>query len=207
MLDCLSVLLNIISLGPCNVGHVQKPMEHQATHIKPLLKNTRRVEDALVGTEAIPKCDITQRLTLLFSKDSARQGSDKRAMTQDCISPFASKACKWQDSEAHQAGFIGPMNLIRVSEMVGYDAEHQLRPSVAARMEQFLGNLYFPVFLVVSRALSGWFLKFEAYWKPLSFAPIPQKNPYGIEKSFPSLSTIMVLSWVEAVECFPVFSK
>ena len=136
MVDCLTLLQNVCSLSPCNVGHVQTPLFHQATSMQAHMKHTRRVEDVLWKANL----DITQRITLLFSKESSRQGSDKRPLTQTCIAPFAGKTCKWQDSEAHQTGVLGPLPILRVSEMVGYDPDSGMRPGAAARLEQTLGQ-------------------------------------------------------------------
>ena len=100
------------------------------------MKHSRKVEDTLWKASL----DISQRVTLLFSKESTRQGSDKRALTQGCISPFATKNCKWQDSDAHQTGVLGPLPILKVSEMVGYDPDTGMRPGAAARVEQMLGQ-------------------------------------------------------------------
>lgn len=136
MVDCLTLLQNVCSLSPCNVGHVQTPVFHSATSMQAHMKHSRKVEDVLWKANL----DISQRVTLLFSKETTRQGSDKRALTQLCISPFAAKNCKWQESEAHQSGVVGPLPLLKVSEMVGYDADTGMRPGAASRVEQMLGQ-------------------------------------------------------------------
>lgn len=136
MVDCLTLLQNVCSLSPCNVGHVQTPVFHSATSMQAHMKHSRKVEDILWKANL----DISQRVTLLFSKETTRQGSDKRALTQACISPFAGKNCKWQESEAHLSGVVGPLPLLKVSEMVGYDSDTGMRPGAASRVEQMLGQ-------------------------------------------------------------------
>ena len=100
-----------------------------------LIKHARRLEDALLKTDL----DITQKVTLLFSKDANRPGTDKRPLTQSCVSPVATKVCKWQESEAHQSGILQGLPLVKVSDMEGYDPENGQRPGAAARLEQNLG--------------------------------------------------------------------
>ena len=126
--ECL--LPEPLQCGACANSPLPSSHVHASSH-----KHSRRVEDVLWKANL----DIAQRVTLLFSKESSRQGSDKRPLTQTCISPFASKNCKWQDSEAHQTGVLGPLPILRVSEMVGYDPDSGMRPGAAARMEQTLG--------------------------------------------------------------------
>ena len=133
MVDALTLLQNVCSLGPYNVGFIQKPLFHAATSMGALVKHQRKMEDMLLKSDL----DFSQSLTLMFSKDSARQGSDKRPQTQGCMVPWASKANKWQDSEAIQSGILGPLQLVSVMEMQGYDPES--RPGPAARVEQTLG--------------------------------------------------------------------
>ncbi|CAK9105767.1 Uncharacterized protein SCF082_LOCUS49288, partial [Durusdinium trenchii] len=129
MLDSVSLMQNVCALGPQNVGLVQNPVFHAGTTMQALVKHSRRLEDALMKSEL----DITQRVTLLFQKEAARQGSDKRPLTQVAVSPVASKACKWSDCEVHQTGLVGPLPLVRVSDMEGYDPENGLRPGAGAR--------------------------------------------------------------------------
>lgn len=134
MLDSVSLMQNVCALGPQNVGLVQNPVFHAGTTMQALVKHSRRLEDALMKSEL----DITQRVTLLFQKEAARQGSDKRPLTQVAVSPVASKACKWSDCEVHQTGLVGPLPLVRVSDMEGYDPENGLRPGAGARVERTL---------------------------------------------------------------------
>ena len=135
LLDCVSLLQNVCALGPQNCGHVQNPLFHQATTMHALIKHGRRLEDALLKTDL----DISQKVTLLFSKEANRPGTDKRPLTQSCVSPFSTRVCKWQESEAHQSGVLKDLPLVKVSDMEGYDPENGQRPGAAARLEQNLG--------------------------------------------------------------------
>ena len=143
--ECLELLRNVCALSSRNVGHVQLPLLHASSTIQAVIKHQRKIEDALMSTDI----EMRQGLTLLYAKDSSRASSDRRANTQACITVYADKSCKWIDCDALSSGTIGPLPLIRVSEMAGYDAETGSRPSAAARVEQML---YFYWWLVeVSR--------------------------------------------------------
>ena len=135
LLECVTMLQNVCSLGPFNCGHVQAPLFHQATTVNALVKHSRKLEDALLKTEL----EMQQKVVLFFQKEPSRAGSDKRPLTQMCYAPYSSKACKWTDSEAHSTGVLHGLPLIRVSDMEGYDPDNGLRPGAAARIEQWLG--------------------------------------------------------------------
>lgn len=133
--DCLELLRNVCSLSSRNLGHIQLPLIHASTTMQAIIKHRRKIEDGLIqGTDV----ELRQGVTLLFAKDSSRAASDRRPSTQNCLTVFADKSCKWTDSEALQAGTIGPLPLLRVSEMTGYDSETGSRPSAATRVEQML---------------------------------------------------------------------
>lgn len=91
-----------------------------------VVKNTHRLQLALLNGD------------LIFAKEGSRQGSDKRPLTQNCAAISTGKACRWQESEALQNSALGPLPLLKVSEMQGYDPESGTRPGAAARLEQML---------------------------------------------------------------------
>lgn len=132
--ECLDLVNNVCSMGQTNVGHVQVPLYHSGTTVSALLKHRRKLEDCLLKADM----DITNTLTLVFAKESARATTDKRPITQQVITPYAGKTCKWMESEALQNSVVGPLPLLRVSEMQGYDPEGGARPGAAARLEQKL---------------------------------------------------------------------
>lgn len=134
ILDCLDFVNNICSLSPRNIGRIQLPWFHQATSMNALLKHRRKLEDALLKSDM----DFTNTLTLLYSKDSSRSGTDRRPLTQSVITPFAGKSCKWLETDTLQSALLGPLPLLKVSEMQGYDFDAGLKPGAAARIEQTL---------------------------------------------------------------------
>ena len=136
MVDCLGLLQNVCSLGSGNVGFIQQPLFHQATSMAALMKHKHKLEITLLKHEL----DLTQNLCLTYSKDSCRQGSDKRPQIQNCMAPWYGKGSKWQESEAFQSGLLGPLNLLNVMDMKGYDHDTGARPGPAARLEQTLAS-------------------------------------------------------------------
>jgi len=109
-------------------------MHHSSTTMQAIIKHRRKLEDAMLATNS----EIRHGVTLMFAKDSTRSGSDRRPATQNVLTLFSDKSCKWNESEALQSGCIGPLPLIRVSDMQGYDQETGARPSAGARLEQML---------------------------------------------------------------------
>ncbi len=132
-LDRLSMINNVCAMGPTNIGHIQLPVVHSQTSIGAVLKHQRPLEDALLAADM----DFSQTMTLLFSKEQARSGSDRRPTSQACRIVTSSKQNKWLAGEKLQSGFMGDLPLIPVSQMVGYDPD--ARPSASARAEQILG--------------------------------------------------------------------
>ena len=134
MMDSVGFLQNVVSISNLSIGHVQLPLFHPATSMNTILKNTHRLQLALLNGDL----DISSNVTLLFSKEGSRQGSDKRPLTQNCVAISAGKTCRWQECDALQSGVLGPLPLLKVSEMQGYDPESGQRPGAAARLEQML---------------------------------------------------------------------
>jgi len=134
MMDSVTFLQNVVSISNLNIGHVQFPLFHPATSMNTVVKNTHRLQLALLNGDL----DMTSTVTLIFAKEGSRQGSDKRPLTQNCAAISTGKACRWQESEALQNSVLGPLPLLKVSEMQGYDPESGTRPGAAARLEQML---------------------------------------------------------------------
>lgn len=131
--EALNMLCNICSLGQGNIGHIQLPQVHSQTSLGAVCKNRNRIQDSLLKAGM----DFSQTLTLGFSKETVRAGSEKRPATQSCFVATGGKTSKWSSSEMLQAGLLNNLPLIKVSDMEGYDAES--RPNAAQRMEQNLG--------------------------------------------------------------------
>lgn len=130
--DALSLLCNVCAMGQTNVGHIQLPQVHQQTNLSAVCKNRIKLQEQLLKAQI----DFSHNLCLSFSKESVRSGSDSRPATQTCWVTYSGKNCKWLTSELLQTGVLGPLPLMKVSDMEGYEAES--RPGAAQRIEQKL---------------------------------------------------------------------
>ena len=128
------MLASLIASSSGSLGHVQLPMSHRAMAPSTATKNRRTVEDLLLKQ----KLSVDNHLVLLFDRPAEGNSSDRRSLVQCCLmTPSgASSASVWQNSQAMQDGRIGPLPLIRVADMVGFDETN--RPSPSARIEQLL---------------------------------------------------------------------
>ena len=135
IVDGLSKLSTVVSMSICNIGHIQYPLLHAATTLSATVKHTRRIQDTLLSAEL----DFSTNVTLTYSRDgSVRQSSDKQPVTQSCVVVMSTKPeNKWADSECIQSGVIGPLPVISVSEMQGYDPEN--KPAPGQRASQNFG--------------------------------------------------------------------
>lgn len=83
--------------------------------------------------------DVLQQLSLTFDKSTLPAG-DKRPPWHPCL--FITSSLEgvgmWDSCAAVGTKSIGPCPLIRVSDMLGYDAEN--RPAPSARLEQSFGT-------------------------------------------------------------------
>ena len=135
MAETMSMLTNLCAMSPNNLGHLQLPLLQAQTTWPAIVKHRRALEDCLLKAGV----EYSQTLTLMFNKESARAGADKRPPSQTCMMNLSSKTSKWLEGEIFQTGVLGPLPLVKVSEMEGYDAE--TRPGAAARVEQRLGKM------------------------------------------------------------------
>ena len=129
--NALNTLATVLSLSVNNVGHVQLPVPHSNTTPSAVLKHRRTIEDGLMASDV----DVTQTVALHFSPPSDARSSDRRNNIQTCIfaAPTSTtKQCAWT-----APSLIGPLSLIKTSEMIGYDAD--ARPGPTVRTEQNLG--------------------------------------------------------------------
>lgn len=118
----------VLNMGNQNIGHVQLPVAHTNTTSQALIKHRRHVEDSLLQKGL----DVTQTVALQFSKPADANTSDKRRLLQSCLAVASDpKACPWSAPSV-----IGPAPLVKVSDMIGYDADS--RPGATARAEQRL---------------------------------------------------------------------
>ena len=132
--SCIAMFNTVLSLSNRNVGLVLMPIPHAQTCQTALLKHQRLLEDQMVKAGL----DVTRRITLLLDKQSGGE-SDKRKISQPCLmvstaTGQAEPDNEWFQSNAWIQQCIGPLQVIKVSEMVGYDPDSPPGPS--ARIAQ-----------------------------------------------------------------------
>lgn len=124
----------IVTMSPQNAGLVYLPVAHAATSQEAVLKHRHKLELCLAKAGLY----ILNVITLQFLK----QGSslqDRRKNTQQALFVVTSDHKDdgaWTKSHAWDRQTIAAVPLVRVSEMIGYDAES--KPGAAARVEQML---------------------------------------------------------------------
>lgn len=124
--DALGILLN---MNAQNIGHVQLPVVHTNTTQEIVLKHRRLIEDNLHIQQ---KLDISQTVALHFSLADDAPASDKRGGVQTCLFVTADgQACPWISPRV-----VGPQPLIRIRDMIGFDADS--KPGASARASQIL---------------------------------------------------------------------
>ena len=128
----LQTAISLLSMSQRNGMHLQMPLSQAQTKIEPVLKHRRLLEDTLVAGGM----DISCYVTLSFDKTQCHAG-DKRKGSHPCLFVSASSENnEWSESAAAQTGSIGPVPLIRMNEMIGYDPDLKWGPAV--RIEQRL---------------------------------------------------------------------
>ena len=71
-LDRLMMVNNVCAMGPTNIGHLQLPVVHSQTTMGAVVKHQRPLQDALLAADM----EFSQSMTLYYSKENARSGSD-----------------------------------------------------------------------------------------------------------------------------------
>ena len=134
--NAMAVMCNVLNLGANNIGHVQLPVTQTQTSLTALIKHRRLVEDYFIS-QGFDVAGRTVSLNFETSRDATL--SDTRGGVQPCLflqQPVgANKPSPWTPPS-----IVGPLPLIRVMDMIGYDAES--RPAPAQRTEQQLGGLF-----------------------------------------------------------------
>lgn len=98
------------------------------------MKHRRSIEDALV------KCSInlTNEVAILFQKpDGARDGRPMSQPARVALHNNYATNSPFVEGQACQNGRVGPCELIKITDFIGYDPDAQ-RPGASARVEQSL---------------------------------------------------------------------
>ena len=121
-----------VSLSQHNACLVLWPM--MQTTWNALCRHRRALEDALIKQNV----DSSHNVTLVFDKEPAARGTDKRKTAQaaNLVVSNNFSDCTWLDAECVNTGTLPGLPLIKVSDMLGYDDD--ARPGGAARVEQTL---------------------------------------------------------------------
>ena len=134
--NCFNAFNNILAMSPTHCGHVQLPVMQSQTSTEAWLKHRRMAEDILKKAGM----DITVAVSLTFDKSSIGPrvallvGTCSNEVAQVVDSPpIVGMVCA-----AATTGVIGPCQLIRVSDMRGFDPDNRF--GAAARTEQPLAS-------------------------------------------------------------------
>ena len=95
--------------------------------------------------------DKMQPVTLNFDKTNLPAG-DKREPWHPCLycTALVNESTAWDNYATALQRSIGPCPLIRVSDMLGFEADGN-RPGASARLEQFLAGILNKVFLPLAQ--------------------------------------------------------
>ena len=127
-MNAVSTLTTVLGMAGRNIAHIQLPVPQTNTTGGALVKHRRSIEDSLLSAGF----DVTTTLALLFEKPVDATGADRRGGCQTCLVLCSDiRSTPWTVPSA-----IGPMKLIKVNEMIGYDPDS--RPGATARAEQIL---------------------------------------------------------------------
>jgi len=140
--NCIDTFCHVLAMSPNNVGHCQTPVHQTQTKVEAWVKHKRILEDALHKANM----DITTVISLSFDK-SNMHANDKRAPQHPCLfvtSEAHQQANFWSNCAAVGNGGVGPVPIIRVSDMIGFDPDNRFGP--AARTEQILDQICMSAF-------------------------------------------------------------
>lgn len=141
--NAMQIFASIISLSSRqNAGFVYLPMETTSTSQNTIMRHRRLLEDQLNACGL----DVLRVIAINFEK-SGSSASDKRALVQHALLVTLRADQQdnlWTTGAVWNVQAIGPVPLVKVSEMMGYDSES--KPSPAQRVEQNFGLLGFLLF-------------------------------------------------------------
>ncbi|CAK9030600.1 unnamed protein product, partial [Durusdinium trenchii] len=134
--DAVKITSNVLHMSAGNCAHIQLPLCHAATTHATTLKHIRNLQDLLLNAQL----DISSEVALIFTKDDAARSDRRKTMQQRyCATTkqFRSESA-WNNSKAVQVSHIPGLQLIKVTDMLGYD--DVTKPTPGARVEQTLSQ-------------------------------------------------------------------
>ena len=132
--DAVSNLSSVLALSSTHVGIVQYPVYQSQTNQMTLVKHRHTLDNLLL------KAGLTAYHPLLFLYDKPDSTArDGRPMSQMAMGVFHGNfdSCAFMDSSAIKLGKLGPVPLIRIADLLGFDEVR--RPGASARVEQKIG--------------------------------------------------------------------
>ena len=125
----LNVMSTILGMGSGNLAHVQLPAYQKSIKQGTVVAHRKNVEELMLKMGLT----ISQEVVLLFDKSECL-GTDSRGSHQYCVAAFHKNfSSGFQGCPAFQAGHIGPLRLMPVSDFYGYD--ENCRPGPGERAE------------------------------------------------------------------------
>ena len=133
-----AILGSICAMAGSHCGWVMLPVFQDQTNESTLVKHRRAIEDAFMKFNM----NLKNEVAILFKKpDGARDGRPMSQMARVAIQKQFVANSPWMNSPVVQDARVGPCELIKISDFLGYDQEAQ-RPGAAARVEQNLGLIF-----------------------------------------------------------------
>jgi len=136
--SAVALVGQIVNMSENKVCHVQMPQLQSSTSSDTVLKHRRSLEDLLRAQ----KMDVSAMMLLRFDKPDSNR-NDNRKPAQPCLAALSTnyKSHSFAECEALTSCTIGPVPLIKTSQMLGYDAETGSM-SAGLRTEQILVVVY-----------------------------------------------------------------
>lgn len=135
--NCNNMLGQVLAMASSHCGWAMFPVHQDQTGEATLIRHRRAIEDAMLKMGI----NLKNEVAILFKKpDGARDGRPMSQAARLVVHKNFVQSSPWQNSEVVSEGRIGPCELIRIQDFIGFDPEAQ-RPGAAARVEQRLGHL------------------------------------------------------------------
>lgn len=130
------ILGSVAAMSPAHCAFIMLPVDQKQTTDQARVKHRRLIEDFLFKSNM----SYGQELAVLYTKPESGP-RDGRPMSQVSLLSFHNSYLysdnPWVEGDAMVHGRVGPVPLIKISDMLGYDGAS--RPSASARVEQILG--------------------------------------------------------------------
>ncbi|CAE7037701.1 cofG [Symbiodinium sp. CCMP2592] len=139
--DSVELLANLLASSSNNLGHLQLPLPQRSMASSTSVKHRRTVEDLLMKA----KINADSVTALLFEKPADASASDKRSLTQTCLTCLFSgfDATSWTASRVLQECRMGPFPLLKVADFLGYENSRKGVPLHEGILDAFMDGMGF----------------------------------------------------------------